>query len=124
MPYTLGFGSGDGAPESTVETEALLVAVGNTTVYGGGMRICPDARCDDGLLDVTVIHRIPRLDMLRLLPLLAAGKRVDHPAVSRYRAATVCLGAADTPAAADGEPAGHLPAVCYAVPGALTLLLP
>ena len=36
-------------------TEAMLVAVGNSASYGGGMRVCPDASLEDGLLDVTVL---------------------------------------------------------------------
>lgn len=35
--------------------EAMLVAVSNTGVFGGGMRIAPDADPADGLLDVTVV---------------------------------------------------------------------
>ena len=35
-----------------IEAKAMLVAVGNGTSYGGGMRVCPDAELDDGLLDV------------------------------------------------------------------------
>ena len=42
------------------EIEAMLIAVGNGSTYGGGMRICPAARLDDGLFDVTVITRLSR----------------------------------------------------------------
>ena len=49
VPYVLEL---DG---ETWETEAMLVAVGNGSSYGGGMRVCPDARMDDGLLDVIVV---------------------------------------------------------------------
>ena len=37
------------------ETGAMLVAVANGPSYGGGMRVCPDAVLDDGLLDVLVL---------------------------------------------------------------------
>lgn len=43
-----------------VEREAMLVAVGNTRSYGAGMRVCPDAVPDDGLLDVTILGAVPR----------------------------------------------------------------
>ncbi|MEH0829744.1 diacylglycerol/lipid kinase family protein, partial [Micromonospora sp. CPCC 205714] len=42
------------------ELDAVLVAVGNCRSYGGGMRICPDARPTDGLLDVVVGGRFER----------------------------------------------------------------
>ncbi len=40
-----------------LEARGWLVAIGNGQSYGGGMRIAPDARLDDGLLDVVVIDR-------------------------------------------------------------------
>ncbi|MFI9505028.1 diacylglycerol kinase [Nocardia sp. NPDC052566] len=114
-----------GATEDTViETNAVMVAVGNTRTYGGGMLICPDAVMDDGLLDLTVVGALSRVEMLRLLPALSAGKRQDHPDVKQYRAAQVTLTAAGAPATADGEPAGTLPITIRAVPRALTVLVP
>ncbi|UGT71937.1 YegS/Rv2252/BmrU family lipid kinase [Nocardia gipuzkoensis] len=109
---------------SLLETEAVMVAVGNTRTYGGGMLICPDAVMDDGLLDLTVVGALSRREMLRLLPALSAGKRQDHPEVRQFRASAVTLSAAGAPATADGEPAGHLPITIRAVPAALTVLVP
>jgi diacylglycerol kinase (ATP) len=109
---------------SVLETEAVMVAVGNTRTYGGGMLICPDALMDDGLLDLTVVGALSRGEMLRLLPALSAGKRQDHPEVKQFRAAAVTLTAAGAPATADGEPAGILPITVRAVPAALTVLVP
>ncbi|MFI1461070.1 diacylglycerol/lipid kinase family protein [Nocardia carnea] len=120
VPYRIELG-GDRS-DSVIETEALLVAVGNTTTYGGGMRICPDAVCDDGLLDVTVVGKVSHLEMLRILPALSAGKRIEHPAVRQYRVESVRLSAPDAPATADGEPAGRLPVTLRIAPRALTVL--
>ncbi|NKY59871.1 diacylglycerol/lipid kinase family protein [Nocardia flavorosea] len=120
VPYRIELGGVH--TESVVETEALLVAVGNTTTYGGGMRICPGAVCDDGLLDVTIVGKVSHLEMLRILPALSAGKRIEHPAVRQYRVESVRLSAPDAPATADGEPAGHLPVTLRIAPRALTVL--
>ncbi|MFE7744650.1 YegS/Rv2252/BmrU family lipid kinase [Nocardia sp. NPDC057455] len=109
---------------SVLETEAVMVAVGNTRTYGGGMLICPDAIMDDGLLDLTVVGALSRGEMLRLLPALSAGRRQNHPEVKQFRAAAVTLTAAGAPATADGEPAGTLPITIRAVPAALTVLVP
>ena len=54
----------DGVPR---EVEAMMVAVCNTGVFGGGMQISPDADAADGLLDVTIIHKASRGKLLRLL---------------------------------------------------------
>lgn len=109
---------------SELALNAVMVAVGNTRTYGGGMLICPDAVLDDGLLDLTVVGALSRLEMLRLLPALSAGKRQNHPEVKQYRAAQITLTAPGAPATADGEPAGTLPITIRAVPGALTVLVP
>ncbi|MBF6356931.1 hypothetical protein IU449_20695 [Nocardia higoensis] len=115
----------DNPPGDTViETEAVMVAVGNTRTYGGGMLICADAEMDDGYLDVTVVGAVSRLSMLRLLPALSAGKRIEHPAVTQYRVRAVTLASPGAPATADGEPAGTLPVTLRAVPRALTVLVP
>ncbi|MGY4100020.1 YegS/Rv2252/BmrU family lipid kinase [Nocardia sp. R16R-3T] len=110
--------------DTLIETEAVMVAVGNTRTYGGGMLVCPDALMDDGLLDLTVVGPVSRLDMLRLLPALSAGKRIEHPKSKQYRVARVTLTAPGAPVTADGEPAGMLPVTLRAVHGALTVLVP
>ena len=45
---------------TTIETEAWLVAVGNTRTYASGMMITPAASVHDGLLDVCVVGPVSR----------------------------------------------------------------
>lgn len=104
------------------ELEAMLVAVGNTASYGGGMRICPGARVDDGLLDVTVVTRISRTKLMRLFPSVYPGTHVRRPEVLTLRGRSVRLAAASVVAYADGERVGPLPVSCSVVPGALAVL--
>lgn len=105
-----------------VETDAMLVAVGNGPAYGGGMRVTPDASFDDGLLDVLVLHRIPVPEFLRVFPSVFRGEHVRHPAVEILRAREVRLEAAGIVAYADGERFGPLPLDLEVVPGALSVL--
>jgi diacylglycerol kinase (ATP) len=86
------------------ELEAMLVAVGNTTTYGGGMQICPAADAEDGWLDVTVIHPVNRLTMLRLLPQMNSGRFARHRCVEQLRARVVRV---------DGETGGGTPLVTF-----------
>jgi diacylglycerol kinase (ATP) len=101
------------------ETEAMLVAVGNGSSYGGGMRVCPDARLDDGLLDVTVLGPISKAEFLRVFPSVYKGTHVHHRAVTVRRARTVVLSSPGVTAYADGERVAALPVRCDAVPAAL-----
>jgi diacylglycerol kinase (ATP) len=96
-----------------------LVAVGNTSSYGGAMRICPGADPADGLFDVTVVGPMSRRELVRSRPLLTAGTHVGSPAVTVHRAASVALEAPGITTYADGEPVAALPATAECVPGAL-----
>jgi diacylglycerol kinase (ATP) len=109
----------DGVPS---RHEVTLVAVGNTAWYGGGLRICPGAAPDDGLLDVVVVGRISRCELVRTRPRLAAGTHVEHPAVTVLRGREVTLAGPGLVTYADGEPVSPLPATSVCVPGALMVV--
>ncbi|MFD8413314.1 diacylglycerol kinase [Streptomyces sp. NPDC059650] len=105
-----------------VETEATLVAVGNGSSYGGGMRICADAVPDDGLFDVVVVGDCSRTTLLTVFPQVYKGTHLDHPKVTVHRAAKVTLEAAGLTAYADGERVGPLPVTAECVPAAVRIL--
>ncbi|MEW2594119.1 diacylglycerol kinase family protein [Micromonospora aurantiaca] len=104
------------------EVDAVLVAVGNTASYGGGMRICPDADPHDGLLDVVVGGRFDRRTLMRVKPQIYQGTHVTHPLARVYRARTVELAAEGITTYADGERSLDLPVTVTAAPAALRLL--
>ncbi|GAA4585150.1 diacylglycerol kinase [Planotetraspora phitsanulokensis] len=106
------------------EQEAVLVAVANTSSYGAGMRVCPDARPDDGLLDVLTLGAMSRGEFLRTFPRVYRGSHLNHPGVTVKRARSVTLEAPDVVAYADGERVGSAPVYCAVVPGALRVLVP
>jgi diacylglycerol kinase (ATP) len=107
----------------TMDRDAVLVAVGNTPAYGGGMKMCPAADPTDGLLDVVVAGPISRLTLLRLQPRVYQGTHITHPAVVSFRARTVGIEAEGITAYADGERTCPLPITITARPGALRLLV-
>ncbi|MGP3751360.1 diacylglycerol kinase [Streptomyces sp. IBSNAI001] len=119
IPYRLRL---DGGP--VTEIEATLIAVGNGTTYGGGMRICADALMDDGLFDVTVVGDCSRSTLLKVFPKVYKGTHLGHPAVTVHRVSSIELAAAGVTAYADGEPLGALPLTATCVPGAVRVLAP
>lgn len=110
------------------EHRAMLVAVGNGSSYGGGMRICPAADTTDGLLDITIVDELSVASLLRLFPQVYSGRHVEHPKAHVYRGRTVSISAptADEPppAFADGEQVGVLPVTVTAEPAALRVRAP
>lgn len=103
----------------------LLIAVGNTSRYGGGIKICPEADPHDGTLQVVWIDGIPPLAVLPLLAKAYGGHHVKDPVVHTFQSPALVI---DGPEAlyvhADGELIGHLPVTIKAVPHALTIRVP
>ncbi|MFG3528362.1 diacylglycerol kinase [Streptomyces sp. NPDC047917] len=106
------------------EIEATLIAVGNGSTYGGGMRICADAVMDDGLFDVTVVGDCSRATLLKVFPRVYKGTHLSHPKVTVHRVSSIELAAAGVTAYADGEQLGALPLTARCVPGAVRVLVP
>lgn len=111
--------------DQTVEIRAMLCAVANGISYGGGMRIAPDARWDDGLLDVCIVRECGRAEFLLAFPKVFRGAHRDHPKVMMLRGRQVHVESRPpVPVLVDGEMCGETPARFSVLPGALRLLLP
>jgi YegS/Rv2252/BmrU family lipid kinase len=109
----------------TTSLTGWSVAVANTSTYGGGMRVAPDADPTDGRLDVVTTARTGKLRFLRGFPQVFAGTHVAMPEVTVRQTASVRIDA-DRPfrVFADGDPIGTLPVTVSVRPGALRLLAP
>lgn len=105
----------------TREQEAMLVAVANSGIFGGGMRIAPDADPADGLLDVTIVGPVSRTTLLRLLPSMYSGNFVRHPCVEQLRARRVEISGEGLFVMGDGEELGEVPVVAECAPGVLRI---
>ena len=68
--------------EGTFEGRVMFSVAANLPSFGGGMRIAPEARIDDGLLDLVIVKAIPRLTLLTIFPKVYFGRHVSHPAVT------------------------------------------
>lgn len=104
------------------EIDAMLVAVANSRSYGGGMAVCPDARPDDGLLDVMVLDPLPRTEFVRVFPRVYRGTHLSHPAVSVRRVHEIRVDTDDVVAFVDGERLGPLPQTVSIRSGALQVV--
>lgn len=108
-----------------LELTGWSVAVANSGVYGGGMRLAPDASVTDGLLDVVTTSSTSRVRFLRSLPSVFRGAHVRQASVTVVPARVVQLDA-DRPfrVFADGDPVASLPCTVTVEPGAVRCLLP
>ncbi len=120
--FSATFRFDDASPVTVLLTTA---AVANGQYQGGGIRIAPEARLDDGLADITVVERVSLAEVARKLPILYSGALYSHPKVRHWRAARVRIdGAADIPVELDGEPTGTLPLLLEVLPRALRCVFP
>jgi diacylglycerol kinase (ATP) len=87
-----------------------MVAVANGPRFGGGMRIAPAARPDDGLLDLIVVGDLPRWELLAWLPTVYWGAHLRHARVRAAQGRSVEVETeVPVPVHLDGELAGTTP---------------
>jgi len=114
--------------EGVWESLGTLVAAANGPLIGGGVRIAPDAKFDDGLLDVIFAGPFTKSGVIRIFPGMYFGRHVRHPAVEVIRTRSVLIeptrhGSVPPEAFADGERIGALPLHAEVHPGALQVLV-
>ncbi|NNU26279.1 diacylglycerol kinase family protein [Isoptericola sediminis] len=115
---------------ATWQGRAAMVTAANVDRIGGGIRVTPHARVDDGLLDVLVAPITSRAAAASIFPFMYAGTHVRRRDVHvlRARAVTISPGPDAAPgtlwpvAHGDGEALSALPLTARAVPGALQVL--
>jgi len=79
-----------GAKWITRSDEPTVLAVfANTPVYGGGMKVAPRARMDDGQLDVCLVSKIKKLKLFSLFPTVYFGRHLSMSEVDYFQSA--CL---------------------------------
>lgn len=109
----------------TIDQTVLLAATGNTSTYGGGIRIAPNADPADGVLDICLVRMMNAGRILRVFPRVYWGGHLTHPDIFSYRTGSLSM-ETERPVVlfADGEPVGETPAEIIAVPGALRVACP
>ena len=109
------------------ECATNLVAVANSPFAGGGMMFSPEARVDDGLLDVVTACRLTRASLVREMTRIHSGGHVNNPRVEIRRGSRVRiehLTPTDALAIeADGDVRGLTPLEFRVVPGALKVVV-
>jgi diacylglycerol kinase (ATP) len=109
--------------QDAIVARIVLVAVANNPTFGGGMRIAPDARADDGQFEIVIARATSRLGMMRDLRMVYSGAHRDLDSCTFLSGRRVTVEARD-PAVLldiDGESPGRLPATFEMLEGALVL---
>ncbi len=107
-----------------LKTTGALISVGNNVSLGGGMKVTPDAKVDDGVLDVLVVQALSRTAFLRIFPRVFKGEHVTDRRVTIHRASTIRIESDGVVAYADGERFAMLPIDIEVKQNALRVLAP
>lgn len=104
-----------------------LVGVANALYAGGGMMLSPQAKIDDGKLDVITASGLSRVEVMRELARIHKGGHVNNPKVRLVQGVGVSIetfSAEDAmPIEADGNVRGVTPVEFRVMPGALRFVV-
>jgi diacylglycerol kinase (ATP) len=111
--------------DRTIRTMILLVVVSNIQLYGGVVKMTPEARLDDGLLDVRIFKGMGLAWIFRHVAGVFTRRHLRNPMVSHYQGRRVTIYTAEPfPVQLDGEPVGTTPISLEVVPRSLRVLVP
>ena len=115
----------EGCEKTSLQGIALVLGILNTPSYGGGLRLAPEARLEDGWLDLVLLENLTMFEIAGILPRMAVSgelrtHRIQRHCVTRARIET------DQPCAfhADGEIVGMTPVEIAVVPRAMRVWRP
>lgn len=136
LPYFLGiidsllhrkkvhsFISIDGAEEQ--ELDALIITVCNGVSFGGGMKVAPEAKQDDGLFDICIAKWVGFFRLITLLPKFIKGKHLGKKPVIYTRGKEIRIRTEGRfTVELDGELVSNTPLECRLLPDALAIVRP
>ncbi|HEV2234162.1 MAG TPA: diacylglycerol kinase family protein [Terriglobia bacterium] len=105
--------------------EIMFAVAGNNTSYGDGVKMTPRARLDDGRLDVCIVPRMSKWELLRWIPSAYRGRHLAHPRIVYFQASRITLrSTAPLELFGDGEFLQELPATIEVMGRALRVMVP
>lgn len=105
--------------EPSRSQDFTLVAVGNTSSYGGGLKMCPTASAYDGVFEITYVDKVTRRLLVRVLPKVFWGGHTKHRQVTQSASRSIDISGEKFPVYADGEKIGYGPVRISIHPGAM-----
>jgi diacylglycerol kinase (ATP) len=109
--------SADGGASRT--DNFTLIAVGNTSSYGGGLKMCPTANAYDQRFEITYVENVSRRLLVRVLPKVFWGGHTKHRQVTQSSNQRIEISGDSFPVYADGEKIGYGPVAITLHPGAM-----
>ena len=87
-PMKITLDSGD-----VFEDKYMFAVFGNGRVYGGGYHAVPEAKLDDGLIDLCTVSEIGIFRIAKVIGIYKKGEHIGHPALADVLNTRHCTGA-------------------------------
>lgn len=101
-----------------------MVVIANGSYFGGGMCIAPDAKPDDGLLDVIIFGDVKKAEMMKIWQMTYNGRHVSHDKVRARQIRSMTMQCDEKILVeADGELLGEGPVSFSVLPSALSIVV-
>mgnify|MGYP001777063021 CR=1 FL=1 len=107
--------------------DVLQITVANSRCYCSGVQIAPNAKVNDGLLDICIVARLSKFRFLAMTPLFYLGRHLNKsPNISYFQARKIVIdGPRHAPVRVDGLVSSlNLPLKAMALSNSLTVRIP
>lgn len=90
-PFPMKVSTAEARGQWTLRSDqpTLVAAFANTPLYGGGMKVAPRAKMDDGQLDICIVGGVDPFRLLYLFPTVFSGRHLQVKEVSYFNASNV-----------------------------------
>ncbi|MFL3014710.1 MAG: diacylglycerol/lipid kinase family protein [Candidatus Neomarinimicrobiota bacterium] len=110
--------------DETLDGDFVFVMCCNTIHTGKGMKIAPYSKIDDGKLDLVIVRRTSRIELLKLFPKLFSGEHVKSPLVEYRQVRRLSIvPKQDSSLLIDGELIGRTPVNISLEPKSINVLV-
>ncbi|MBM7614850.1 diacylglycerol/lipid kinase family protein [Alkaliphilus hydrothermalis] len=107
------------------EKEIFFFILANTSHVGGFRHIAPEAKINDGLMDLLIIESCPLKDIASLFLLMLQGNHINHPYFKYYQVNELTIGGpSEIVVDVDGELGASLPMNFKVIKEAIKIIVP
>ncbi len=111
--------------ETVHQMKNTFVSILNTRFAGGNLLMAPNAKINDGLMDVIVVNDISRIDLIRTFPKIYDGTYIHSPHVQYFQTDRIKFTSTQPKILSpDGEITGKLPVEIEVIPKAISVFSP
>ncbi len=112
------------ADEKEFDLNNVFIIISNSKYTGGNYLIAPKAEIDDGKLDLIIVDKLSRFNLLKTFPKTFNGTHIDTKFVQYIQAANIRLETQkQMMLSPDGEMCCQLPAEIFCVPQAVSIFV-